>query len=70
MRKLKRRVNKEKTNSKQATQTVETLQEAEDVIISVTECAAFSEQMKILKEKMDTPVSEARPVKRKDPMLR
>ena len=70
VRKLKRRVNKENTDSKQTTQTVEGLQEAENVIIRALQCAAFPVQMKILKQGINTPVSEARHLKRKDPLLR
>ena len=70
VRKVKRRVNKENTDSKQTTQTVEGLQEAENVTIRSIQCAAFPEQKKILEQGIDTPVSEARHLKRKDPLLR
>ena len=70
VRKLKRRVNKENTDSKQTTQTVESLQEAEKVILRAVQYAAFPEQIKILKENDNSTAHQARRLKREDPLLR
>ena len=67
---LKLRVNKENTDSKQTTQTVESLQEAEKVILRAVQYAAFPEQIKILKENDNSTAHQARRLKREDPLLR
>ena len=69
VRKLKQ-VNKENTDSKQTTQTVESMQEAKKVILRAGQHAAFPEQIKILKENDNSTAHQARRLKREDPLLR
>ena len=68
--KLKGHVNKDNSDRTHTIQSVNGLHKAEVVIIRVMQHTSFPEQMKILKQGTDTPASEARRLKRNDPLLR